>query len=83
MKLRHQFGVIIINVLIGMVFVRYKAIYLDLFSRSVLLNLIQNLHYLLEKTNDFGRPAEVDMKTRLKVVEIDISHHVTIVTLGS
>ena len=81
MKLRHQIDVIIINVLIGMVFV--KQYIFDLSSRSVLLNLIQNLHYLLEKTNDFGRPAEVDMKTRLKVVEIDISHHVTIVTLGS
>ena len=45
--------------------------------------LFLNLFELEEKTNDFGRPAEVDMKTRLKVVEIDISHHVTIVTLGS
>ena len=66
-----------------MLFDKYKEYIFDLSSRSVLLNLIQNLHYLLEKTNDFGRPAEVDMKTRLKVVEIDISHHVTIVTLGS
>ena len=66
----------------------YHSVYSKLIknSKSRLIHVhclyLQSSCKIWNKTNGLGKPAETNVKTRLKVVGIYISHHVTIVTLA-